>query len=131
MRKSLWAYLFIFFVSCLYLPLQASAYCDVDEIAYELVEENWTKIRRQADFTVSRRASFRVERVDTFGKGDGQIVKIVVYSKGFMYDITFTALFSVTWGNNCGYLGKLLEVQKGRFAGLSHAAREYLQGVQQ
>jgi hypothetical protein len=102
--------------------------------AFELNEtkaKEWTRrdcreIRRMASFTVSPRCSFSVIGVENYEK-DGVIISAVnLYSKGFLYDITFTVVYGIS---NSGTKRQLLAVKEGSFAGLSSLAENTLSAV--
>lgn len=94
--------------------------------AYNLVTNDCGHIRSRASFTISSRCDFAIQDVATFGEGKEKVAKILIYSKGFLYDITFTVYYGLIWNNEGDFLPKLLQVRKGRFTGLSDIAREFL-----
>ena len=82
-----------------------------DSKAQKLVDSDCSKIRNNASFTVSSKCDFEVTDVDQVGS-DG--ANVHVYSKGFLYNIKFTAVYRL---NGSKY--QLAGVRKGHFTGFS------------
>jgi hypothetical protein len=71
----------------------------------KLVKMNWSEIRKTADFTVSAKGSFEIM---DFGR-DGDELVVEIYSKGYMYDITFTVSFDAEFTESCFLKGEVLD----------------------
>ena len=94
--------------------------------AYNLVTKDYRDIAAMASFVISHRRDFSIRDVETVGEGKKKAAKILVSSKGYIYDITFTVYYGLTWDDEGDILPKLLEVRKGKFAGLSDLAKEFI-----
>lgn len=94
--------------------------------AYEIVTNDCSEIKNKATFTISSRCDFTIQDVATFGNGNQKVAKISLYSKGFLYDISFTVFYGLIWNEDGDILPKLLQVREGRFSGLSDIAREFI-----
>lgn len=71
-----------------------------------LVASNWNTIQRKASFTISEKGSFEVENYGV----DGDELTVDVYSRGFMYDISFTVSFYASFDNDCRLRGSVVDV---------------------
>lgn len=119
---------------CLFLPFllfPLSAFSDelskVD--AANLLNRECGTIRKSASFTISPACSFEVLQVDNFGRGEATVAQIVVYSRGFTYDITFTVVFQLLWNDSGAYYPTIIEVREGRFMGISPLAEKILKDL--
>ncbi|MEE9439617.1 MAG: hypothetical protein V3V14_11495 [Saprospiraceae bacterium] len=71
----------------------------------KLVKENWYSIKSIAEFTVSSRASFEVKN---YGM-DGDELVVDIYSKGYVYDISFSISFETSFDSNCKLTGTVTD----------------------
>ena len=70
-----------------------------------LVRANWRSIQRTADFTVSDKGSFEIRN---YGM-DGEDLVVDIYSRGFVYDISFTVSFDAYFDDDCTLEGDVLD----------------------
>ena len=70
-----------------------------------LVRANWKSIQRKADFTVSNKGSFEIRN---YGM-DGDDLVVDIYSRGYMYDISFTVSFDAYFDDDCTLEGDVLD----------------------
>ena len=70
-----------------------------------LVRANWKSIQRTADFTVSDKGSFEIR---DYGM-DGDDLVVDIYSKGYMWDISFTASFEAYFDDDCSLKGNVTD----------------------
>lgn len=67
----------------------------------KLVRKNWNSIKRVADFTVSNKGNFEIKNYGL----DGDDLVVDILSKGYLYDISFTASFEAYFDDNCSLNG--------------------------
>lgn len=82
--------------------------------AQRMVDRDCSKIRSYASFAVSPKCDFEVTDVQSAGRDASNVH---VFSKGFLYNIKFTAVYQ---GDT------LIEVREGYFTGLSDAIQKGL-----
>ena len=70
-----------------------------------MVRANWKSIQRKADFTVSNKGSFEIRN---YGM-DGDDLVVDIYSRGYMYDISFTVSFDAYFDDDCTLEGDVLD----------------------
>ncbi len=83
--------------------------------AYQKIANDCRMLRNRASFTISSRCNFKVNDVLEIEKDGRAAVAITAYSKGILYDITFTAIYTM----NNGSIGRFLHVRKDRFEGIT------------
>lgn len=72
-----------------------------------LVKENWSSIQEEASCIVSDRRNFEVE---DYWK-DGPFLSVEVFSKGFLYNISFVVQFEdIKFKDDCTIGGKVKKV---------------------
>ncbi|QMU65097.1 MAG: hypothetical protein GKR88_12895 [Flavobacteriaceae bacterium] len=76
----------------------------------KLVRHNWSDIRSAASFTVSSKGDFEVR---DYGM-DGDDLVVDIYSKGYMYDISFTVSFDAYFDDDCDLDGDVTDAYNYR-----------------
>lgn len=94
--------------------------------AYRLVMDDYNKVRGEADFYLSTRADLTILEVKMKSNGAKKIASILVYGRGYFYDLNFTVVYGLTYDIYGEFTPKLIEVKRGRVTGLSDLVLQFL-----
>jgi len=71
-----------------------------------MVRQNWASIQRKASFKVSDKGDFEV----TDWSKEGNELVVDIFSRGYMYDISFTVSLDYEVESDCSFEGEVLDV---------------------
>lgn len=70
------------------------------------IKSEWSNIQSKASFTISDRKNFEIRHYGL----DGNDLTARIFSKGYMYDISFTVSFDARFDSDCEIEGKVIDV---------------------